>query len=40
MPVELIEKYFPNLSEKQKNQFAQLEKLYAEWNEKIIVIWR
>jgi 16S rRNA (guanine527-N7)-methyltransferase len=40
MPVELIEKYFPNLSEKQKNQFAQLEKLYAEWNEKINVISR
>ena len=40
MPVELIEKYFPNLSEKQKKQFAQLEKLYAEWNEKINVISR
>jgi len=40
MQVELIEKYFPNLSEKQKNQFAQLEKLYAEWNEKINVISR
>jgi len=40
MPVELIEKYFPNLSEKQKNQFAQLEKLYAKWNEKINVISR
>lgn len=40
MQVELIENYFPNLSEKQKNQFAQLEKLYAEWNEKINVISR
>ncbi|AZI68008.1 16S rRNA (guanine(527)-N(7))-methyltransferase RsmG [Kaistella daneshvariae] len=40
MPVELLEKYFPNLSQKQKNQFAQLEKLYAEWNEKINVISR
>ncbi|KIA83480.1 16S rRNA methyltransferase [Kaistella solincola] len=40
MPVELIEKYFPDLSEKQKNQFAQLEELYAEWNEKINVISR
>ena len=40
MQVELIEKYFPNLSQKQKNQFAQLEKLYAEWNEKINVISR
>lgn len=40
MQVKLIEKYFPNLSQKQKNQFAQLEKLYAEWNEKINVISR
>lgn len=40
MSVELIEKYFPNLSENQKKQFAQLEELYKEWNEKINVISR
>lgn len=40
MSVELIEKYFPNLSENQKKQFADLEQLYQEWNEKINVISR
>lgn len=40
MAVELIEKYFPNLTEEQKNQFAKLEELYQEWNEKINVISR
>lgn len=40
MSVELIEKYFPNLSENQKTQFADLERLYREWNEKINVISR
>jgi len=40
MAVELIEKYFPNLSEDQKNQFAKLDELYKEWNEKINVISR
>ena len=40
MSVELIEKYFPNLSEHQKKQFADLEELYKEWNEKINVISR
>ena len=40
MSVELIEKYFPNLSETQKKQFADLEELYKEWNEKINVISR
>ena len=40
MSVELIEKYFPNLSETQKNQFTKLEALYKEWNEKINVISR
>lgn len=38
--VQLIEKYFPNLSEKQKNQFEQLGKLYHFWNEQINVISR
>lgn len=40
MAVELIEKYFPNLSENQKSQFSKLEELYNEWNEKINVISR
>ena len=40
MSLELIEKYFPNLSENQKKQFGDLEELYKEWNEKINVISR
>ena len=40
MPAELIEKYFPNLTEQQKEQFNKLEELYTEWNEKINVISR
>src|SRR5690554_1122053 len=36
----LIFKYFPELSKKQKEQFAQLGALYADWNEKINVISR
>jgi 16S rRNA (guanine527-N7)-methyltransferase len=35
-----ILKYFPNLTETQKQQFAQLAPLYTEWNEKINVISR
>ncbi len=38
--MELLQKYFPNLTEKQQQQFAQLPALYAEWNEKINVISR
>ncbi|MGZ5274039.1 MAG: 16S rRNA (guanine(527)-N(7))-methyltransferase RsmG [Kaistella sp.] len=40
MPAELIEKYFPNLTEQQNEQFNKLEELYGEWNEKINVISR
>ncbi len=40
MSKAIIEKYFPDLSEKQKEQFAQLESLYQEWNAKINVISR
>ena len=40
MSVELIQKYFPNLSEVQIEQFKKLEDLYKEWNEKINVISR
>lgn len=38
--MELIRKYFPDLTEKQIQQFAALEDLYREWNEKINVISR
>ncbi len=38
--VELIEKYFPRLTDKQKQQFAQLGELYATWNAQINVISR
>lgn len=40
MGVDVITKYFPNLTAKQLEQFAQLEALYSEWNEKINVISR
>ncbi len=36
----IIEKYFPELSEKQKHQFNQLGEIYFNWNEKINVISR
>lgn len=38
--VTLIQQYFPSLSEKQKDQFARVGPLYAEWNEKINVVSR
>ena len=38
--MELILKYFPNLSEQQKTQFAALYDLYTDWNSKINVILR
>lgn len=38
--VSLIFQHFPDLSEKQKDQFAQLEALYTEWNAKINVVSR
>lgn len=40
MSVKLIQKYFPDLSSKQIQQFTDLEPLYKEWNEKINVISR
>lgn len=40
MSVELIQKYFPNLTQVQIEQFSKLENLYQEWNEKINVISR
>jgi len=38
--MEIITKYFPDLSEKQLEQFAKLKDLYIEWNAKINVISR
>jgi 16S rRNA (guanine527-N7)-methyltransferase len=38
--MENITKYFPNLSDKQKEQFAALYDLYYDWNSKINVISR
>lgn len=37
---EIIFKYFPDLTETQKEQFTKLSTLYNEWNEKINVISR
>lgn len=37
---QIIEKYFPKLTEQQRQQFAALDALYHEWNEKINVISR
>jgi 16S rRNA (guanine527-N7)-methyltransferase len=36
--MEILLKYFPQLTEQQKNQFAALQELYQEWNSKINVI--
>jgi len=38
--ITIIEKYFPELTEQQKNQLIALGPLYAAWNEKINVISR
>ena len=38
--MEIILKYFPNLSEEQQRQIAALDSLYREWNAKINVISR
>ena len=38
--MDIVEKYFTGLSERQLEQFQQLEGLYREWNEKINVISR
>lgn len=40
MKSEIIYRYFPDLTEKQKEQFDRLEELYTEWNSKINVISR
>lgn len=38
--MDIVNKYFPNLSDTQKKQFSQLGELYANWNTKINVISR
>ena len=38
--MELIQKYFPEITEKQREQYARLYDLYADWNTKINVISR
>ena len=38
--MNIVEKYFPNLTDKQKEQIAQLDALYRDWNAKINVISR
>ena len=38
--VQLIEKYFPSLTPEQRDRFAALREIYAEWNAKINVISR
>jgi len=38
--MEILQKYFPNLTERQREQFAQLEELYRFWNAQINVISR
>ncbi|MEY2794067.1 MAG: rRNA ((527)-N(7))-methyltransferase, partial [Bacteroidota bacterium] len=40
MKAQIIKKYFPQISEKQLEQFELLFPLYEEWNEKINVISR
>ncbi|MCD8395340.1 MAG: 16S rRNA (guanine(527)-N(7))-methyltransferase RsmG [Bacteroidales bacterium] len=38
--LELLLKYFPQLSETQQHQFVEMSRLYPDWNEKINVISR
>lgn len=38
--MDLIHKYFPNLTPRQREQFAALDELYRDWNAKINVISR
>lgn len=38
--MEIINKYFPNLTDEQRRQFAALKDLYEDWNAKINVISR
>ena len=38
--MDLLLKYFPDLSARQIQEFVALQKIYAEWNQKINVISR
>ena len=38
--MELIDKYFPDLTEEQRRRIAALYGLYADWNAKINVVSR
>lgn len=38
--IDILQKYFPELTDTQKEQFGKLYELYKEWNEKINVISR
>jgi 16S rRNA (guanine527-N7)-methyltransferase len=38
--VEIVDRYFPDLTDVQRRQFEQLGELYAKWNERINVISR
>ncbi|CAM1367715.1 16S rRNA (guanine(527)-N(7))-methyltransferase RsmG [Tenacibaculum xiamenense] len=38
--MEIIKKYFPNLSDEQESRFAKLQELYEDWNLKINVVSR
>ena len=40
MKAEIIQKYFPELTEKQLGQYEMLDELYRDWNAKINVISR
>ena len=40
MGIDIVLKYFPELSEEQQSQFAELEILYKDWNQKINVVSR
>ena len=40
MTAEIIQKYFPELSDEQRQQFDALDALYRDWNTKINVISR
>ena len=40
MGIEIVLKYFSNLTDEQKEQFTLLEKLYQDWNQKINVVSR
>lgn len=38
--MNIIEQYFPNLTDEQRAQFGQLQALYEDWNAKINVVSR